>query len=231
MLELSADEARVLGVLIEKGATTPDQYPLSLNATVNGCNQKNNRQPVLSMSEDAVHTALEKLREQGLVVRVDTPGSRVHKYRHEAGAKLGLSPRELAVMAELMMRGPQTLGELRGRADRMYPLESLEVVRSILDNLGGRPEPLVRPIAPEPGSRAGRFAQLLAPTSHPLPTTAAGEANLPFDSSPRAAAAAAGVASDVVDRIDQLESELAETKAALRKLALSLGESDPFAEE
>src|SRR3989442_895971 len=113
MIELTPDESRVLGVLIEKALTTPDQYPLSLNATVNGCNQKNNRDPVMTLDDDRVLDALESLREKGLVVRVDSPGSRVHKYRHNAGDTLHARTAELAILAEMLLRVPQTLGALR----------------------------------------------------------------------------------------------------------------------
>src|SRR5437762_12509810 len=116
MVELTPDESRVLGVLIEKSTTTPEQYPLSINALTNGSNQKNNRDPVLTMSEDQVFDAVEKLREKQLVVRVDSVGSRVHKYKHQAGEVLRCRAGELSVLAELLLRGPQTLGELRGRA-------------------------------------------------------------------------------------------------------------------
>src|SRR3954468_4057060 len=119
MLELNVDESRVLGVLIEKATTTPEQYPLSLNAVTNGSNQKNNREPVRAMTEDQCFEALESLRTKGLVVRVDTHGSRVPKYRHNAGDVLRARTGELAILAELLLRGPQTVGELRGRASRM----------------------------------------------------------------------------------------------------------------
>jgi uncharacterized protein YceH (UPF0502 family) len=110
MIQLTPEEARVLGVLIEKSLTTPEQYPLSLNAAVNGANQKNNRDPVISMSEDAAFDALEGLRDKGLVVRIDTPGARVHKYRHQAQEALHARTGEIAILAELLLRGPQTLG-------------------------------------------------------------------------------------------------------------------------
>src|SRR5688572_4100082 len=116
MIMLNPSEARVLGVLIEKALTTPDQYPLSLNAVVNGANQKNNRDPVLTMTDDEAFEALEGLRTNGLVVRVDQAGSRVHKYRHNAIDALHVRTGESAILAELLLRGPQTLGELRGRA-------------------------------------------------------------------------------------------------------------------
>ncbi len=132
MIMLTADESRVLGVLVEKALTTPDQYPLSLNAIVNGANQKNNRDPVLAMTEQAAFEAAEGLREKQLAVRVDQAGGRVHKYRHSAMETLCVRTAELAVLAELLMRGPQTLGELRGRASRMHPLESIERAKEVL---------------------------------------------------------------------------------------------------
>src|SRR4051812_3562708 len=119
MIQLNPNEARVLGVLIEKATTTPEQYPLSLNALTNGANQKNNRDPVLALSEDEVFEAVEGLRAKQLVIRVDQVGSRVPKFKHAAGDVLRCSGAQLAVMAELLLRGPQTQGELRGRASRM----------------------------------------------------------------------------------------------------------------
>src|SRR6185312_14596512 len=126
MTHLTPIESRVLGVLIEKATTTPEQYPLSLNALTNGANQKNNRDPVLSVSDDEVFDAVESLREKQLAVRVDQVGSRVHKYKHTAGEILRCSGAQLAVLAELLLRGPQTQGELRGRASRMHPIATLE---------------------------------------------------------------------------------------------------------
>src|SRR3954468_12919447 len=157
MIELTADEARVLGVLIEKAQTTPEQYPLSLNGITNGANQKNNRDPVLAMTEDQIYVAAEGLRGKGLAVRVDQPGSRVHKYRHNAIDVLHVRTGELVILAELLLRGPQTLGELRGRASRMHPLETIEVVRGMLTALSTRSEPLVKELPPSPGSRAERY--------------------------------------------------------------------------
>ena len=123
MIQLNPAESRVLGVLIEKATTTPEQYPLSLNALTSGCNQKNNRDPVLTMTEDETFDALESLRAKQLSVRVDMAGSRVHRYKHTAGEALHARAGELAVLAELLLRGPQTIGELRGRASRMQPME------------------------------------------------------------------------------------------------------------
>jgi uncharacterized protein YceH (UPF0502 family) len=219
MIQLTATEARVLGVLVEKAMTTPEQYPLSLNAATNGANQKNNRDPVLSLSEDEVFEALEGLRGKGLVVRVDTPGNRVHKYRHNAGDVLHVRPGELAILAELMMRGPQTLGELRGRANRMSPLESLEVTQGMLDALMTRGEPLVRELPPAPGTRAQRFMQLLGPDEPPAVTP---------DESPALPIALHGVQGEgsLAGRVERLESEVQALRESLRRLAEKLGQSD-----
>src|SRR3954471_14168352 len=167
MIELTPDEARVLGVLVEKAFTTPEQYPLSLNAVVAGANQKNNRDPVMAMTDDAAFDALEALRAKALVVRIEAgAGSRVHRFRHNANDTLHVRGGELTILAELLLRGPQTQGELRGRASRMQPMDTLDVAHDMLRALSERPEPLVRQIPPEPGSRAERFMQLLSPESH-----------------------------------------------------------------
>ena len=227
MVKLSPDESRVLGVLIEKATTTPEQYPLSLNAVVSGANQKNNRDPVMTMEEGAAFEALEKLRAKGLVVRVDMAGSRVNRYRHQAGDALHVRQGELAVLAELLLRGPQTLGELRGRASRMHPLESLEVVRNMLRALTEREEPLVRELPPLPGSRAERYVQLLCPDLHPIEPDATGAGRA--GEAPAAPAAPAD-GQRLGERVAALEAEVQVLRAALRRLAAAVGEPDPLAE-
>ena len=119
MIELTTAEARVLGVLIEKGFTTPNQYPLSLNAIATGASQLSNRDPIMKMDEDQAFDAVEGLRNKQLAVRVDQVGSRVHKYKHIGVETLHCRQAEVAILAELLLRGPQTLGELRSRASRM----------------------------------------------------------------------------------------------------------------
>ena len=223
MIELTPDESRVLGVLVEKATTTPEQYPLSLNAVVNGANQKNNRDPVLAMEEGDAFEALESLRAKGLVVRVDMAGSRVNKYRHQAGEALHVRGAELAILAELLLRGPQTLGELRGRASRMHALESLDVVKNMLRALSEREEPLVRQIPPAPGSRAERYVQLLCPDLHPIDAPAGGHV------APPPVGASSPPATGLAARVEALESEVATLREALRRLAAAVGESDPFA--
>src|SRR5678816_229168 len=134
-LELNALEARVLGVLVEKERTTPEGYPLSLNALVAGCNQKNNRDPVLNVGEREVNAAILNLRVAGLVEFVQLVGQRVEKYRHRAGATLHLEPAEVAVLAELLLRGDQQPGELRSRAERLRGPATLEALQTVLDSL------------------------------------------------------------------------------------------------
>jgi uncharacterized protein YceH (UPF0502 family) len=220
MIELSPNEARVLGVLIEKSTTTPEQYPLSLNALTAGCNQKNNRHPVLNIHEDEVFDAVESLRGKGLVVRIEAgAGSRVHRFRHNAGEALHVRAAELAILAELMLRGPQTQGELRGRASRMAPMETLDVVRDMLRALRERPEPLVKELPPAPGSRAEQFAQLLAPHAHEINAEAV-----------QTASAGVPAGTSLSDRVGKLEAEVSQLRQALQRLAASLGEQDPLQE-
>jgi len=219
MVNLTAHESRILGVLIEKAQTTPAQYPLTLNALVTGANQKSNRDPVIELGEEQVLAALDGLRSKTLVREVMLSGSRVEKYRHVARETLEVSTTELVVLAELLLRGPQTVGELRGRASRMHPLESLEVVTNVLEHLQQRQEPLVRSLPPAPGSRAGRFAQLLCPDLHRLEaaaTGAVGEREAPDEAS-------------LALRVGQLEAEVNQVRQAIQRLARSLGEEDPLA--
>jgi uncharacterized protein YceH (UPF0502 family) len=223
MIELTPDECRVLGVLIEKAQTTPDQYPLSLNAVVNGANQKNNRDPLLTMDEDRAFDAVEGLRGKGLVIQTDQAGSRVHKYRHSVLEKLHVRSAELALLAELLLRGPQTLGELRGRASRMHAFETTDAVKEMLRALMERAEPLAKEVAPSPGSRAERYAQLLCPALHPLDA-----APVPREATAAPAPSATIPAASLGERVQRLESQVAALTDALRQLAAKLGEPDPL---
>jgi uncharacterized protein YceH (UPF0502 family) len=134
---LEATERRVLGTLIEKGKTTPDQYPLSLNAVVTGCNQKSNRDPVMTLDEEQVMRALTSLRQAGAVAEVYGSG-KIPRYRHLAYEWFGVEKEELAILGELLLRGEQTEGDLRGRASRMDPIPDLDVLRTHLDRLASR---------------------------------------------------------------------------------------------
>src|ERR1022692_3418428 len=128
-------EVRVLGALLEKEITTPEYYPLTVNALVNACNQKSNRDPVVNYEEEVVQQALAVLRHKGLAVRISGTGHRVEKYGHSLGERLNLGRRESAVLCVLMLRGPQTVGELRGRTERLYNFDDLESVENTLHRL------------------------------------------------------------------------------------------------
>ena len=158
---LNEVEVRVLGALVEKEITTPDYYPLSLNALVNACNQKNNREPVMSLDENAVRDALLSLQEKRLAGPASGADSRVTKYEHRLES-FNFSRREIAVLCVLLLRGPQTPGELRGRTERMYRFEDLDQVQSALHQLMERQPPLVAMLARQPGTKEVRYAHLLS---------------------------------------------------------------------
>lgn len=153
-------EERVLGVLIEKGVTTPDYYPLTLNSLTTGCNQKSNRNPVLDLDEKMVVRALDSLREKELIRMVSGADQRVPKYYHRFGEVLGFSDGETAVLCELMLRGPQTVGELKGRGSRLHEFATLAEVESLLLGLTNRE--VVRKLPRQPGFKESRHAHLLA---------------------------------------------------------------------
>ena len=159
MLTLNVAEVRVLGALIEKGITTPEYYPLSLNALVNACNQKSSRDPVMEMSEADVRTALFEMEQLGLV-RV-LSDARVSKFEHLAYGKLELGRPETAILGLLLLRGPQTPAELRARAERMYTFDDTAAVTAVLERMAAREEPLVAQLARQPGARESRWAHLL----------------------------------------------------------------------
>ncbi|MBV9624182.1 MAG: YceH family protein [Acidobacteria bacterium] len=172
-LQLNEVEARVLGSLVEKDITTPDYYPLSLNALVNACNQKNNRDPTMTLDEDSVRQALSSLGEKRLAGPAGGAESRVAKYEHRLQEVFNFDRREIAVLTLLLLRGPQTPGELRGRAERMYRFETLEDIQSTLRRLIEREPPLVRMLSRQPGTKESRFMHLFFPESQadiaPLP--------------------------------------------------------------
>jgi len=215
--ELSPDEARVIGALIEKEITTPDQYPLSLNALTNACNQKSNRDPVVAWDERHVQQLLDALSKRALAVDRSGFGSRVPKYRHlfcntEFG-RLKFSPQELAIVCELLLRGPQTPGELRGRAQRMAPFADVGEVEMVLAQLSAREDgPFVARLPREPGKREARYAQLFtgdAPEAEVLPWPGG------TDDTDEAGAPATDRMTLVEQRLDRLEVELAELRRRL----------------
>ena len=161
-LHLNQIEVRVLGSLIEKDITTPDYYPLSLNALVNACNQKNNRDPIMSLDEDSVRQALGSLQEKRLAGPAGGADSRVTKYEHRLQEVFNFDRREIAVICVLLLRGPQTPGELRGRSERMYHFETLDDVQSTIQRLSDRQPPLVRVLPRQPGTKESRYVHLFA---------------------------------------------------------------------
>jgi uncharacterized protein YceH (UPF0502 family) len=159
---LNQVETRVLGSLIEKDITTPDYYPLSLNALINACNQKNNRDPVMTLDEDAVRQALDTLQANRLAGPTSSADSRVTKYEHRLQEVFNFTRGETAVLCVLLLRGPQTPGELRGRGERMHRFEDLTEVQSTLQRLMQREPPLARMLARQPGTKEARYMHLLS---------------------------------------------------------------------
>lgn len=160
---LSDIEARVLGALVEKEITTPEYYPLSLNALVNACNQKSNREPVMTLDEDAVRSAIRSLNELGLTRFASSADSRVGKYEHRLNESFNFHRHEIAILCVLLLRGPQTPGELRTRTERMYVFEDLESVHNALNLLGKREPALVKVLPRQPGTKEARYVHLLSP--------------------------------------------------------------------
>lgn len=158
---LNAAEQRVMGVLIEKSLATPQYYPLTLNQVVTACNQKSNRDPVVSMMEDEVEGVLTTLANRGLATQVFATGSRAGKYRQELTGMLELNGQEMAVMAEFLLRGPQTLGELRTRASRMKAIPDMATLHEVLQGLAGKEQPLARRLTPPGIQRGVRWGHLL----------------------------------------------------------------------
>ena len=162
-LELSVVEARVVGALMEKERATPQNYPLSLNATLNACNQKSNRHPVMALEETTVFRALEQLMAKGVVQRLVSDDARVPKYRQTFTDAVGLDDREAAAVCVLVLRGPQTPGEIRGRTERLCKFESLdEATETIYRLLNREPEPYVQQLPRQPGTKESRYAHLFS---------------------------------------------------------------------
>src|SRR5467141_3616467 len=193
---LNEVECRVLGSLIEKEITTPEYYPLSLNALVNACNQKSNRDPVMNLDEAAVRRALHSLDGQSLVRYVSAADSRVTKYEHRLQETFNFYRHEVAILCVLLLRGPETPVELRTRAERMHPFDDLSAVQSSLQHLMKREPPLAKVLPRQPGTKESRYAHLLS-----------GEVEV-FESKPVAETSAATISADG-ERIAHLEEEIA----------------------
>lgn len=230
MLQLTPNECRVLGTLIEKAQTTPAQYPLTLNSLTTGCNQKNNREPVTNLDEETVFDAVDGLRRKGLVREVMLTGSRVQKFRHVARETLQINTEELSLLAELMLRGPQSIGELRGRAGRMAPegLDSLEKAAAALDRMMKLADPLVKLMPPPPGGRAALYVQQVCPDLHPISFEPVSSLGSGGESAGGGITARSGGSANLEARLADVEAELREAKTAISRLAARLGEPDPF---
>lgn len=199
-LPLSEEEARILGVLVEKQATVPDTYPLSLNALAAGCNQKTGREPVMNLTEAQVLAALDELRSHDLVL--ETSGSRVSRYAHNLGRVLQLPVPSVALIAMLMLRGPQTAAELRSHCERLYRFADISSVEAFLEELATRPAGcLVRMLPKAPGTRENRWVHLLCGEPAPVSETA----SLPSDP-------------DLAEKVAHLSEEVAELRAQIAEL-------------
>jgi uncharacterized protein len=200
-LDLTETEARVLGALVEKETTTPEYYPLSLNALVNACNQKSNRDPVMMLDEEAVRKALRSLADQALA-RAASGDSRVAKFEHRLNELYNFHRHEIAVLCVLMLRGPQTPGELRTRSERLYAFEDLDAVHAALNLLMRREPPLVKVLPRQAGTKEARYMHLLS-----------GDA--PVE---RAAEESVASADGSEDRIRELEDEVRQLRRELETL-------------
>ena len=216
-MELTFAEGRVLGCLVEKELTTPQLYPLTDNALVAACNQTTNREPVVEYDVATVRLAVRSLREKDLLRTVHRTGERADKHRHELAAALGLGPGEVALLGVLLLRGPQTPGELRLRTDRMHAFGSIAEVEAALDGLAGRADPLVARLERQPGQKESRYVDLLVPRDAPVTAAA------PAAPAPAPAAAAPAVPTgyprrDLAAEVDELRAEVAALRAEIAAL-------------
>lgn len=202
---LNEVEARVLGTLLEKEITTPDYYPLSLNALVNACNQKSNRDPVMNLDEGSVRNALNALHDDLLARSVSAADSRVTKYEHRLQEAFNFDRREAAVFCELLLRGAQTPGELRSRGERMHHFDDLSEVQSALQRLMNREPPLVKVLARQPGTKESRYIHLLSVNAEPGGSSTAPDAPVV-------------TGHQNADKFSQLRSEVAELRSDIAEL-------------
>lgn len=225
MLLLSAVEARVLGCLIEKEGTTPEYYPLTINALVNACNQKSSRDPVMSVDEMTVVHAIARLRDNGIVEERSVSGNRVSRYAHKVDRLVALNDAERAALCVLLLRGPQTTGEIRGRTGRLYEFRDPAEVESVLQGLMTRPEPVVTKLSRITGHKENRFAHLLCGTPGEASAVASAEAPSPAVVPPSVAVNAAN------ERIEALEAKVEalrrDVEAIKERLSGAFGAGQP----
>jgi uncharacterized protein YceH (UPF0502 family) len=205
-------ETRVLGSLVEKDVTTPDYYPLSLNALVNACNQKNNRDPVMNLDEEAVRQALDTLQEKRLAGPTSSADSRVTKYEHRLQEVFNFTRGETAILCVLLLRGPQTPGELRGRTERMHRFEDLTEVQSTLQRLMQRDPPLARVLPRQPGTKESRYKHLLAGDAEDSEENEASVAQATSPASDRGNSADATRFTRMENEVADLQREVADLK-------------------
>lgn len=213
-MELTPIEARVLGALMEKARTTPDIYPLTLRALVSACNQKTSRHPISDYDEDEVLDALDALRDKGLAMRVDMAGSRSAKFRENATAQWELEKEEYALLATLLLRGPQTPGQLRQRSERIYPFADLARVNDWLQRMQERedePASLVQSLGRVPGTKEIRYAHTLSPVPESMESEPGNEP-------------AAQASSPIRDRLESLETEVRDLKEKVTQMETILNE-------
>ena len=211
---LTEIETRVLGSLIEKDITTPDYYPLSLNALVNACNQKNNRDPIMTLDESTVRQALSTLQEKRLAGPASGADSRVPKFEHRLQEVFNFDRREIAVVCVLLLRGSQTPGELRSRTDRMYHFETLDDIVFTLDRLAQREPPLARVLPRQPGTKESRYTHLF---SGEPPESSVARSPSPTNAASNPAADRLTALEEEVSRLRQELSEIQEQLATFRK--------------
>jgi uncharacterized protein YceH (UPF0502 family) len=207
-LQLTDTEVRVLGALVEKESTTPEYYPLSLNALVNACNQKSNREPVMMLDEESVRHALRSLSDQALV-RSASGDSRVPKFEHRLNELYNFHRHEIAVLCVLLLRGSQTPGELRTRAERMFAFEDLEAVHSALNHLMRREPPLAKMLPRQPGTKESRYMHLLGGDAEPV---------MPSIAEREVGGGVSANSSAEMERINQLETEVNSLRRELETL-------------
>ncbi len=209
MIELNEIEARVLGSLVEKSLTTPESYPLSLNSLVLACNQKTSRDPVMSLEEPAVASALHALIERSLAGRIHEPGSRVPKFMHHAEILLdGADAKSIATICVLLLRGPQTAGEIKTRTDRLCEFVSSAEVESLLQDMSLRAEPWVSKLPRQAGQKESRYRQLFSALS-PEAAVRLAPVEAPAPKAP------------TVDRVAELEKRVAALEEAVKRLTPS----------
>lgn len=213
---LSLFQRRVLGVLIEKALAQPAYYPMTLNAVTTACNQKNNRDPEMNLDEETVYQTLEELRGLGLVTRVLTSGGRTDRFKHLANEVYGWDGKQRAVMAEFLLRGPQTLAELRTRCSRMTSFESPEHVTAVLDALAAYDSPFVKLLPRAPGQREARYTHLMYPDDETPPTPKSDAASEPIVHRTSEAQSSVHV------EIEALQTEVAELRREVDRLTQRL---------